>query len=109
MAAEQHDADQIAQRRWEIERQRHRFRAALLIVFLLLTMYFVVAPLSAAYGKPLELPRIELVMIFMALVSFPAFGVQFGAAGVMRSLANRINISVAPTPKGGDSDGNAAD
>jgi hypothetical protein len=102
------DAALIEERRWRIERQRWRFRGALLLASGLFAMYFGVAPISAAYGRPLELPRVEIVVIFLALISAPAFGVTGGAlAKAVASFPARVRITLQPAPEaltGGDED-----
>lgn len=106
MAVEKTDAEIAEERKWRIERQRHRFRVALGVIVLLVLMYFVIAPISAAYGQPLSLPPVELVMIFLAIVSFPAFGVHLGVADVARAIVTRVRIvdPSAQRESGGNTD-----
>jgi hypothetical protein len=94
------DAGMVEERRLRIEQQRHRFRFAIGIVALIVLMYFVVAPISAAYGQPLALPQLELVVIILTLVSFSAFGVRLSAAEILGKLGtglSRVKISLGPT------------
>ena len=95
------DDDMLAERRrWELERQRWRFRGALVLTSGLFAMYFGVAPISAAYGRPLELPRLEFLALFLALVSFSAFGVKPTALFTgLTSLLARVRITVTPAPE----------
>jgi hypothetical protein len=96
------------ERRWKIERERWRFRSALALASGIFTMYFGVAPIAAVGGYHIVLPRIEYVLIFLAVVSAPAFGVTPAALSKSVSpLLSRIKITIAPAPPDqGGVDGN---